>query len=117
MASADKEDREEDRIAAELEVRHRARPRSHVTRIRAIRCSTTRKNCTFYLILFLLIKFMLRDRWQQTRSLAAATTCSRSRYHMSPQPSAVVGGARYHTLLTHTHHHPGLTDHRLTDGP
>lgn len=120
IASADKEDREEDRIAAELEVGHHA-ARSHVTRLRAIRCSTTRKKLHLLFDSFpsdeIDVTTLSACRWQQTCSLAAVTTCSSSRYHMSPRPSAEVGGARNHTLLTHTHHHPGLTDHRLTDGP
>lgn len=49
IASADKEDREEDRIAAELEVSDPAAC-SRARRIRAIRCLTIRKNGTFYFI-------------------------------------------------------------------
>lgn len=124
IASADKEDREEDRIAAELEVSHGA-GRCHVIPIRAIRCSTTRKNCTFYFTpcvpLFPLITFMLRRcrsaaGSRRTRSLplphvqAAGAICC-------PGPQRWGGGGASNcTLLAHTHHHPGLTDHSPTDG-
>lgn len=88
IASADKEDREEDRIAAELEVSADGAARSHLVRVRAIRCSTTRKNCTFYSSLcaplFPLIAFML----QRCRSAAGSR-----RTRSPPLPHVQAAGA------------------------
>lgn len=112
MASADKEDREEDRIAAELEVRHHA-ARSHVNRSRAIRCSTTRKKRHLLFDSFpsdqIHVTTLSACRWQQQ--------FARRRYHMFkqqvPYVTAALGGGGWSQKSHAAHPHPSsLWAHR-----
>lgn len=79
------------------------------------------ENCALFFFFYIYVTFTV-CHWL-LRAHILTSRHAHHHYHMFKQQVPYValplalGEPRDHILLSHTHHHPGLTDHSQADGP